>query len=82
MWDVPYYTSKLKREWLKSDPRTFSPYFSLGACMDGLNNLFNSLFSITLVEEKMGAGETWSPDVYKLAGTFFSQFALSACIFL
>ncbi|XP_065212744.1 mitochondrial intermediate peptidase [Planococcus citri] len=67
MWDVPYYTSKLKRKCLKSDSRAYSPYFSLGACMDGLNNLFNNLFSISLVEEKMKHGESWSPDVYKLA---------------
>lgn len=70
MWDVPYYTSKIKREWLKLDARDYRPYFSLGACMDGVNNLFNNLFSVSLVEEKIEPNEVWYPTVYKLAGNF------------
>ena len=36
--------------------------------MEGLNNLMNSLYSISLVNDEMAPGEVWASDVYKLAG--------------
>lgn len=67
MWDVPYFTQKLKKEKFRVTGLDYSPYFSLGACMEGLNNLFRHLYKINLVSVEMGAGESWCPDVYKLA---------------
>lgn len=65
-WDVPYYTNKFKRNWMQSSISNFSPYFSLGACMEGLNQVFNSLYGVTFQYANMRPGETWHPDVYKL----------------
>lgn len=67
MWDVPYFTYKLKKEKFKVTGLDYSPYFSLGACMEGLSNLFKSLYKISLVSVNMGSGESWCPDIYKLA---------------
>lgn len=67
-WDTPYYTYKVKRDWLQVDNSEFTPYFSLGTCMEGLNNLMNNLYSINLVNDELAPGEVWASDVYKLAG--------------
>uniref|UniRef100_A0A3Q1CGV4 Mitochondrial intermediate peptidase n=1 Tax=Amphiprion ocellaris TaxID=80972 RepID=A0A3Q1CGV4_AMPOC len=49
------------------EPSLYSPYFSLGACMEGLNNLFSQLYGVSLMSEHPSAGEVWSEDVRKLA---------------
>jgi hypothetical protein len=67
-WDTPYYTKKVKRDWLQVGSSEFSPYFSLGTCMEGLNNLMNNLYNISLINDELAPGEIWAPDVYKLAG--------------
>lgn len=67
MWDVAYFTHKVKREKFKVTGLDYSPYFPLGACMEGLNNLFYNLFKINLVNVNMSIGEAWCPDIYKLA---------------
>lgn len=66
-WDVPYYTQKAKKDWFKVTSKEYSPFFSLGACMDGLNNLFDSLYGVQLQNSEVHPGECWSPDVYKLS---------------
>ncbi|XP_014259771.1 mitochondrial intermediate peptidase [Cimex lectularius] len=66
-WDIPFITQKAKRNWLKAENSQFSPYFSLGTCMDGLNNLMESLYGISFAIENTAVGETWAPDIYKLA---------------
>lgn len=66
-WDVPYYTQKAKKDWFKVTSKEYSPFFSLGACMDGLNNLFQSLYRVQLLNSEVFPGECWSPDVYKLS---------------
>ena len=48
------------------EPSLYSPYFSLGACMEGLNNLFSQLFGVSLMSDQPSAGEVWSEDVRKL----------------
>ncbi|OWR42103.1 mitochondrial intermediate peptidase [Danaus plexippus plexippus] len=65
-WDTPYFTHKAKAQLLNVSPSEFSPYFSLGACMEGLNMLCQELYNITLQSEEMLPGESWSPDVYKV----------------
>uniref|UniRef100_A0A8C6UF23 Mitochondrial intermediate peptidase n=1 Tax=Neogobius melanostomus TaxID=47308 RepID=A0A8C6UF23_9GOBI len=49
------------------EPSLYSPYLSLGACMEGLNNLFSQLYGVSLMSEHPRAGEVWSEDVRKLA---------------
>lgn len=49
-----------------SEPSAYCPFFSLGACMEGLNTLFNRLLGISLCVEQPAEGEVWSEDVRKL----------------
>ncbi|XP_059613496.1 mitochondrial intermediate peptidase [Phlebotomus argentipes] len=66
-WDTPYYTAKLKKELLQVNAKEFAPYFSLGACMEGLNTVTSSLWGIELQNTEMQPGEAWNNDIYKLA---------------
>lgn len=66
-WDIAYFSALLKNNKFRVNVNELSPFFSLGACMDGLNYLFGELYNIQLKVEEPHFGETWSPDVYKLA---------------
>ncbi|XP_017785977.1 PREDICTED: mitochondrial intermediate peptidase [Nicrophorus vespilloides] len=68
-WDIPYFTQKYKKEKFKVASSEYSPYFSLGSCMEGLNILFNRLYGISLDNKEIFNGEVWTSDVYKLAVT-------------
>ncbi|TNN69765.1 Mitochondrial intermediate peptidase [Liparis tanakae] len=65
-WDHPYLSGVLRAEKYNTEPSLYTPYFSLGACMEGLNNLFSQLYGVSLVPEHASAGEVWSEDVRKL----------------
>uniref|UniRef100_A0A4X2LR84 Mitochondrial intermediate peptidase n=1 Tax=Vombatus ursinus TaxID=29139 RepID=A0A4X2LR84_VOMUR len=49
------------------EPSLYCPFFSLGACMEGLNLLFRQLLGISLYVEQPEKGEVWCEDVRKLA---------------
>ncbi|KAM4796473.1 mitochondrial intermediate peptidase [Rhinophrynus dorsalis] len=66
-WDHPYYSGVLRAEKYNIEPSLYSPFFSLGACMEGLNFLFNQLLGVSLFSEQPEKGEVWSEDVRKLA---------------
>ncbi|XP_046891396.1 mitochondrial intermediate peptidase-like [Hypomesus transpacificus] len=66
-WDHPYFSSVLRAERFNIEPSLYSPYFSLGGCMEGLNNLFTQLYGVSLMAEPPKAGEVWCEDVRKLA---------------
>ncbi|XP_047247146.1 mitochondrial intermediate peptidase-like [Girardinichthys multiradiatus] len=66
-WDHPFLSGVLRAERYNIEPSLYSPYLSLGACMEGLNNLFSQLYGVSLMSEHPGAGEIWSDDVRKLA---------------
>ncbi|MED6263008.1 hypothetical protein CHARACLAT_000008 [Characodon lateralis] len=66
-WDHPFLSGVLRAERYNIEPSLYSPYLSLGACMEGLNNLFSQLYGVSLMSEHPGAGEMWSDDVRKLA---------------
>uniref|UniRef100_A0A3Q2ZBY4 Mitochondrial intermediate peptidase n=1 Tax=Kryptolebias marmoratus TaxID=37003 RepID=A0A3Q2ZBY4_KRYMA len=66
-WDHPFLSGVLRAERFNIEPSLYSPYLSLGACMEGLNNLFSQLYGVSLMSEHPGAGEVWSEDVRKLA---------------
>lgn len=55
-WDTPYFTHKAKTQLLNVANSDFSPYFSLGGCMEGLNMLCQELYGISLKAEEMLPG--------------------------
>lgn len=66
-WDHPYFSGVIRAERFNIEPSLYSPYFSLGACMEGLNSVFTQLFGVSLLAEQPSVGEVWSEDVRKLA---------------
>ncbi|XP_062050545.1 mitochondrial intermediate peptidase isoform X2 [Lepus europaeus] len=66
-WDPPYYSGLIRAERYNIEPSLYCPFFSLGACMEGLNVLFNELLGISLYAEQPAKGEVWCEDVRKLA---------------
>ncbi|XP_055370012.1 mitochondrial intermediate peptidase-like isoform X2 [Betta splendens] len=66
-WDHQFLSGVLRAERYNIEPSLYSPYLSLGACMDGLNNLFSQLYGVSLMSEQPSAGEVWSEDIRKLA---------------
>lgn len=74
-WDTPYFTSKLKRKYLQVSPTEFSPYFSLGACMEGLNILMQSLYGIKLENVETMPGNYFQLSLFAcFITTYFSRF--------
>jgi intermediate peptidase len=67
LWDVPYYSSLARANCFQLDTERIAEYFSLGVAMEGLNDLFRSLYGVSLSVEPVQDGELWSPDVFKLA---------------
>ncbi|XP_076299763.1 mitochondrial intermediate peptidase [Lasioglossum baleicum] len=65
-WDTAYFTAKAKRSWLKMSSSEFTPYFSLGACMDGINILTQSLYGIRLESTAITPGEVWANNIQKI----------------
>uniref|UniRef100_A0A8K9XF72 Mitochondrial intermediate peptidase n=1 Tax=Oncorhynchus mykiss TaxID=8022 RepID=A0A8K9XF72_ONCMY len=65
-WDPPYFSGVLRAERYNIEPSLYSPYFSLGSCMEGLNSLFTKLYGVSIMSEHPSAGEVWNDDVRKL----------------
>ncbi|XP_029634269.1 mitochondrial intermediate peptidase [Octopus sinensis] len=66
-WDPPYYTALSRQERCNVNNTELFAYFSLGCCMEGLNNLFKCLYDVHLQPVEVEHGEVWSYDVCKLA---------------
>ncbi|XP_008579886.1 PREDICTED: mitochondrial intermediate peptidase isoform X2 [Galeopterus variegatus] len=66
-WDPPYYSGVIRAERYNIEPSLYCPFFSLGACMEGLNILFSKLLGISFYAEQPAKGEVWCEDVRKLA---------------
>uniref|UniRef100_A0A8C8VHM2 Mitochondrial intermediate peptidase n=1 Tax=Pelusios castaneus TaxID=367368 RepID=A0A8C8VHM2_9SAUR len=66
-WDHPYYSGLLRAERYNIEPSLYTPFFSLGACMEGLNFLFKQLLGVSLYAEQTQKGEVWYEDIRKLA---------------
>ncbi|XP_054164343.1 mitochondrial intermediate peptidase-like [Oppia nitens] len=67
LWDVPYFTYQYKQKKFSQNINQCFPYFSLGCCMDGLNLIFGSIFSVKLEICEQIPGENWYSNVIKLA---------------
>jgi intermediate peptidase len=73
-WDHSYLLAKLAQAEARSGPRTsksrlhenVSSYFALGHVMQGLSNLFESLYGVRLVPKEIRQGEVWHPEVRRL----------------
>ncbi|XP_076171689.1 mitochondrial intermediate peptidase [Ptiloglossa arizonensis] len=66
-WDTAYFIGKAKRTWLNMSITEFTPYFSLGACMDGINILTQALYGIRLESMPILSGEVWANNILKIA---------------
>ncbi|KAG5836814.1 hypothetical protein ANANG_G00232620 [Anguilla anguilla] len=66
-WDHPYLSGVIRAERYNIEPSLYSPYLSLGACMEGLNGLFTQLLGVSFQAQQPRPGEVWSEDVRKLA---------------
>ncbi|KIV80828.1 hypothetical protein PV11_08304 [Exophiala sideris] len=73
-WDHNYLLAKLAQVEASSGPRTsksrlhdnVSSYFALGHVMQGLSNLFESLYGVRLIPKEAQQGEVWHPEVRRL----------------
>lgn len=65
-WDTAYYALKARKSWIGSSSKEFAPYFSLGACIEGINILTQALYGIRLEHSEPLKGEVWTADIHKL----------------
>lgn len=65
-WDLHFYSGIAKYQSAKLNSSSISAFFPLGACMDGLDQLFKALFGISLEAQEPAEGELWCSDVQKL----------------
>lgn len=70
-WDVPQLISAVQKNSLPRDSSSLSNWFPLDACIDGLGELFQSIFGIRLEASPVKRGEVWHPSVYKFC--FFDE---------
>ncbi|MCK5883390.1 MAG: M3 family metallopeptidase [Bacteriovoracaceae bacterium] len=52
-WDVAYYTEKLKKEKLNFDDEMLRPYFKIENVVDGVFQVANKLYGLTLEEKNL-----------------------------
>ena len=68
-WDLRYYTNVLTSQTYNLNTHKIREYFSVGACMHGLDLIFKSLFGVSLTVVTPEPGEVWSSLVQKLEVT-------------
>ena len=61
-WDVQYYMDKAR----PTVDAAYKDYFSLGTCLQGLNQVFTETFGLSIQAEQVKDGELWHPSVRKL----------------
>ncbi|XP_042511651.1 mitochondrial intermediate peptidase, mitochondrial [Macadamia integrifolia] len=66
-WDEAYFTGMMKSSTFKLDSSVVASYFPLSQCIEGLKVLVESLFGATFRHIPLAAGESWHPDVLKMA---------------
>jgi len=62
LWDVSFWSERLKEEIFAYDEEALRPYFSLPKVLDGMFGIASNLFGIT-IERADEAAERWHPDV-------------------
>lgn len=67
-WDVPWVSHLAKQQYLGDVSRKDTEeYFPLDACLNGVDQLFRSLFGICLKENQLMDGEAWESSVRKFS---------------
>lgn len=66
-WDVPYFAAAFKHSRYSEKIYACAPYFTLGACLTGLDMICRRLFDIQLNVTPAAPGETWQTDVVKVS---------------
>ncbi|XP_005107555.1 mitochondrial intermediate peptidase [Aplysia californica] len=66
-WDPPYLSALGRQKRTAMSNMDSMPFFSLGCVMEGLNQLFQCLFAVSLHHVQMEPGEAWTEDIHKLA---------------
>ena len=64
--DIKYYSGLINSKLYNLNLNQICEYFSVGACMEGLNIVFSSLYGVSLSVVEAGPGEVWEPDVQKV----------------
>lgn len=62
IWDMTYWSERLKEETYSYDEEALRPYFALPAVLDGMFGIASKLFGIDITREDEVA-ERWHPDV-------------------
>lgn len=62
-WDREYLLTKYVLSQKSTQKEDITEYFSLGTVVSGLSNLFESIYGIKLVAQKISPGEVWSNEV-------------------
>ncbi|KAL7586460.1 hypothetical protein Lser_V15G35967 [Lactuca serriola] len=66
-WDEAYFTRAMKSSAYNLDFSVVASYFSLTHCIKGLKILVESLFGMKFLNCPLAPGESWHPDVMKMA---------------
>ncbi len=66
-WDTNFVTSVAQKQLFSSDLQNVEEWFSVDACLNGLDQLFRSLFGVRIEFVPTRKGETWDPRVMKCA---------------
>ncbi|KAI3517585.1 hypothetical protein L1887_16800 [Cichorium endivia] len=66
-WDEAYFTRSMKSSAYNLDFSVVASYFSLTQCIEGLKVLVESLFGMKFQNCPLAPGESWHPDVMKMA---------------
>lgn len=66
-WDEAYFARSMKSSAYDLDFSVVASYFSLSQCIDGLKVLVESLFGMKFINIPLAPGESWHPDVLKMA---------------
>lgn len=66
-WDETYFTAIMKSAVYDLDSSVLASFFPLSQCLEGLKVLAESLFGVTFHHIPLAPGESWHPDVIKIA---------------
>eukprot|EP01035_Chromulina_nebulosa_P019895 gene19895-25850_t len=62
LWDVPYWSERMREKLYNYEEEALRPYFALPNVLDGLFSLANRLFDIS-IENANGEAQVWNQDV-------------------